>query len=136
MEQLREGYARSREQRTNALPSPYPWRARLECPRGHKRNRTKRAQSEFRLARDYHVVLNPELQAFLVHVGLRKRSRPSVAMSQRLDELRSNRMSGPRILTSDELAIGDHMGLEINRPVDHLAASRLECVRMLQYIFA
>jgi hypothetical protein len=26
-----------------------------------------------RLARDYHVVLNPELQAFLVNVGLRKR---------------------------------------------------------------
>src|SRR5262249_48261819 len=25
------------------------------------------------LARDYHVVLNPELQAFLVNVGLRKR---------------------------------------------------------------
>jgi hypothetical protein len=24
MEQLREGYARSREQRTNALPSPLP----------------------------------------------------------------------------------------------------------------
>src|SRR5262245_20468108 len=25
------------------------------------------------LARDYHVVLNPELQAFLVNVGMRKR---------------------------------------------------------------
>ena len=71
---------------------PYPWRARLECPRGHKRNRTKRARSEFGLARDYHVVLNPELQAFLVNVGLRKGSRPSLAMSQRLDELRGTPM--------------------------------------------
>ena len=38
------------------------------------------------------VVLNPELQAFLVNVGPRKGSRPSLAMSQRLDELRGTPM--------------------------------------------
>jgi hypothetical protein len=53
-------------------------------------------------------------------------------MSQRLDELRGNRMIGLRILTSDELAIGNHVRLEINRPVDHLAASRFECVRHVE----
>ena len=50
--------------------------------------------------------------------------RPSFAISQRFDELRGNRMIGSRILTRDELAIDNHVGLEINGPRDHLAASR------------
>src|SRR5262249_55885324 len=58
--------------------------------------------------------------------------RPSLAKSQHLDELRSNRMIGPRILTSDELAIGNHVGREIDRPGDHLAASSCERVRHVE----
>src|SRR5262245_17097586 len=54
------------------------------------------------------------------------------AATQHLDEFLSYRMVGPRILTSDELAIDNHVGLEINRPSDHLAASRVECVRHVE----
>jgi hypothetical protein len=57
---------------------------------------------------------------------------PPSQSAQRLDELRGNRMIGPRILTSDKLAIGNYLGLEINRPVDDLAASRFECIRHVE----
>src|SRR5262245_10181070 len=61
--------------------------------------------------------------------------RPACAISQRLDELRGNRMIGSRILTSDELAIDHHVGLEINGPSAHLAASRCECVWHIEIHF-
>src|SRR5262249_40111990 len=51
-----------------------------------------------------------------------------LAHRQGLDELRGEEMIRPRILASDELAIDNHVGREINRPGDDLAASCLECV--------
>ena len=44
-----------------------------------------------------------------------------LASSQHLDELRGDRMIGPRILTRDELAVDNHVGLKI-WPNDYLAS--------------
>src|SRR5262247_2700354 len=63
---------------------------------------------------------------------LPRSGRPSFALRQRLDELRSNRMVGPRVLTSDELAINNHVGLEIDSAGRHLSASCFECVRHVE----
>src|SRR5215831_17213277 len=52
--------------------------------------------------------------------------------AQCLDELGGNRMVGPRILTSDQLAIDNHVGLEIDSAARHLCASRFECVRHVE----
>src|SRR5262245_28801893 len=57
--------------------------------------------------------------------------RPFVALSQRLDELRRNRMIRLGILASDEFAIDDYIGREI-RPGAHLAASGFERVRHVE----
>src|SRR5262249_6947818 len=54
------------------------------------------------------------------------------AISQCLDELGSNRMVGPRILTSDQLAIDNHVGSEIDRPGGHLAACGCKRVRHVE----
>src|SRR5215831_13829286 len=54
--------------------------------------------------------------------------RSPFALSQHLDELRGNLMVGPWILTSDELAIDNHVGLEIDCAGDYISTSCLKCV--------
>src|SRR5262245_2209406 len=52
--------------------------------------------------------------------------------AQRLDELGGNQMVGPRILTRDELAIDNHVGVEIDSPGGHLAACSFERIRHVE----
>src|SRR5215510_3879568 len=57
---------------------------------------------------------------------------PVRCSDQRFDQLGGNRMVGPRILSSDELAIDNHIGGEIDRPGGHLAACSLERIRHVE----
>src|SRR5262249_37487927 len=51
---------------------------------------------------------------------------------KRLDEPRRDRLVRPRVLAGDELAVLDHIGLEVDRGRAHFATCDLKCVNHVE----